>query len=338
MSIVNCHRSIIPLVEIHKKIEDLNVTLLGLDTEKLGALEKIGGKLSLNCTAEYLKLPAGLKNLKVFVVSKGIERLDIQGIEIEELRFSGTGLENTTVIGDDIFKGKISLDNLSGYFPKLEGFREVGKLNIGYLGLNGGSIEIGNIRKINGDFSYWANSNVKAVEFPALEEVTGNFELYSNIKEYHFPELKSIGGKAIISIDYYDEKTFPNLATVGEDMMFQTGYDYYGSRRPAVVLYPALKQVGGTLELRPIGPTPWGDNENTGYLNQTLENLDFLSSLEKVGGIRIHDHGKLASYEAIKKAILTCPEEKWSVENNLYNPTYKQLVEDQQWIKPAIQE
>lgn len=94
----------------------------------------------------------------------------------------------------------------------------------------------------------------------------------------------------------------------------------------------------GTLELRPIGPTPWGDNENTGYLNQTLENLDFLSSLEKVGGIRIHDHGKLASYEAIKKAILTCPEEKWSVENNLYNPTYKQLVEDQQWIKPAIQE
>ena len=154
-----------------------------------------------------------------------------------------------------------------------------------------------------------------------------------------FPaELKSIGGKAIISIDYYDEKTFPNLATVGEDMMFQTGYDYYGSRGPAVVLYPALKQVGGTLELRPIGPTPWGDNENTGYLNQTLENLDFLSSLEKVGGIRIHDHGKLASYEAIKKAILTCPEEKWSVENNLYNPTYKQLVEDQQWIKPAIQE
>ena len=140
-------------MEIHKKIEDLNVTLLGLDTEKLGALEKIGGKLSLNCTAEYLKLPAGLKNLKVFVVSKGIERLDIQGMEIEELRFSGTGLENTTVIGDDIFKGKISLDNLSGYFPKLEGFREVGKLNIGYLGLNGGSIEIGNIRKINGDFS-----------------------------------------------------------------------------------------------------------------------------------------------------------------------------------------
>ncbi len=251
MSIVNCHRSIIPLVEIHKKIEDLNVTLLGLDTEKLGALEKIGGKLSLNCTAEYLKLPAGLKNLKVFVVSKGIERLDIQGIEIEELRFSGTGLENTTVIGDDIFKGKISLDNLSGYFPKLEGFREVGKLNIGYLGLNGGSIEIGNIRKINGDFSYWANSNVKAVEFPALEEVTGNFELYSNIKEYHFPELKSIGGKAIISIDYYDEKTFPNLATVGEDMMFQTGYDYYGSRGPAVVLYPALKQVGGDIGTAP---------------------------------------------------------------------------------------
>ena len=247
-------------------------------------------------------------------------------------------LDTRYTIAHDIFKGKISLENLSGYFPKLEGFREVGKLNIGYLGLNGGSIEIGNIRKINGDFSYWANSNVKAVEFPALEEVTGNFELYSNIKEYHFPELKSIGGKAIISIDYYDEKTFPNLATVGEDMMFQTGYDYYGSRGPAVGLYPALKQVGGTLELRPIGPTPWGDNENTGYSNQTLENLDFLSTLEKVGGIRIHDHGKLASYEAIKKAILTCPEEKWSVENNLYNPTYKQLVEDQQWTKPAGQE
>ena len=55
-------------------------------------------------------------------------------------------------------------------------------------------------------------------------------------------------------------------------------------------------------------------------------------------GLRIRKHDKLASFAAIKAAVLTCPEDKWQVEDNLYNPTYKQLVEEGQWTKPNIQE
>ena len=154
----------------------------------------------------------------------------------------------------------------------------------------------------------------------------------------HFPKLTTIGGDATMSIDLYDEETFPLLATVGGNMIIQTGYSYYGDRGPLEILYPSLKQVGGTLDLRPLGPNVSSDNDDVNYKNTKWENLDFLSSLEKIGGLRIRKHDKLASFAAIKAAVLTCPEDKWQVEDNLYNPTYKQLVEEGQWTKPNIQE
>ena len=171
-----------------------------------------------------------------------------------------------------------------------------------------------------------------------LEEIGGNFKLYSSSVKEHFPKLTTIGGDATMSIDLYDEETFPLLATVGGNMIIQTGYSYYGDRGPLEILYPSLKQVGGTLDLRPLGPNVSSDNDDVNYKNTKWENLDFLSSLEKIGGLRIRKHDKLASFAAIKAAVLTCPEDKWQVEDNLYNPTYKQLVEEGQWTKPNIQE
>jgi len=50
------------------------------------------------------------------------------------------------------------------------------------------------------------------------------------------------------------------------------------------------------------------------------------------------NHKALASYEGLKKAIKSCPETNWIVEDNLYNPTYKQLAEDGLWTLPAEEE
>ena len=124
---------------------------------------------------------------------------------------------------------------------------------------------------------------------PDLEEVSGNFELYSNIKEFHFPKLKTVGGSAMMSINNYDDETFPLLESVGGDMTFQTGYvswnNFYG---PDKILYPSLRIVGGVLDIRPRTPDPWSSDPSE--LNNTLTNLDFLSEVESIGGFRIENH------------------------------------------------
>lgn len=317
---------------------DFSIATAGILSDNIASLESVGGTLTIKSSAERLQFPSSLKSLKTLVLANGIGEVDLRGVQIDELRFTGTGLETTTVIADDRFNGGIKLENLGGYMPKLQGFHEIEWLTISSLSLREGTVEINGIRKINGDFSYWVNYNIKPVSLSDLEEIGGNFKLYSSSVKEHFPKLTTIGGDATMSIDLYDEETFPLLATVGGNMIIQTGYSYYGDCGPLEILYPSLKQVGGTLDLRPLGPNVSSDNDDVNYKNTKWENLDFLSSLEKIGGLRIRKHDKLASFAAIKAAVLTCPEDKWQVEDNLYNPTYKQLVEEGQWTKPNIQE
>ncbi|WP_065220300.1 MULTISPECIES: hypothetical protein [Butyricimonas] len=312
---------------------NFDITLAGANPEQFAALESVGGTFTLNFTLDEFKFPAKLKKLGTLVINSGIKRLDIRGIEINEIQFNGTGLENTTLVGDNVFNGTFSLQNLGGYFPKLEGFRELKELNIGYLSMGGNTLEIAGVRKINENFSYWANSNVSGILLTDLEEVCGDFELFSNIKTFHFPKLKTIGGNATISINDYDNESFPLLQSVGGNMIFGTGYqDNWGSYGPEKVLYSALRTVGGILDIRPAAPSPWGDNQTA--FNKKLDNLDFLSGLESIGGFRLVNHEAMVSYEGLKKAISTCPASKWQVEGNGYNPTYEELANQQQWTKP----
>lgn len=145
--------------------------MAGLNPEQLGELERVGGTLALNFVSEDFKFPAKLENLGTLVISSGIKRLDVRGIEIDEIQFNGTGLENTTVVGNDVFNGNFNLQNLGGYFPKLEGFKEINALTIGYLGMSGDAVEIASVRKVNGNFSYWANSNVTGISFPIWKKL-----------------------------------------------------------------------------------------------------------------------------------------------------------------------
>ena len=307
---------------------DCSLGIGGFDPEKVGSLESVGGTLSLSLTAEKLQLPATLKSLSKLNVSAGITELDLRGVGIDVISFNGTGLENTTIIGDDVFKGDFNLQNLNGHFPKLKGFREVGSLTIGYLGLSNDDVEIATIRKVNGNFSYHANSNVTGITLTDLEEIVGDFDLFSNIKWYHFPKLKTIGGNALVSIQSYDENSFPALTTVKGDFRFDSGYFNWGQDySPEMIEYPSLEEVGGVLEISPLVG-------EASYENTKWTSLDFFGKLRKVGGLRITNHKSLVSYEALKTAILSCPEGKWDVVGNKYNPTYKQLVEENQWTMP----
>ena len=70
--------------------------------------------------------------------------------------------------------------------------------------------------------------------------------------------------------------------------------------------------------------------------NATLTSLDFLSSLDSIGGFRILRHTALTDYSALKNCIATCPAENWDVvgNNNGYEPTYEDLTVNNLWTKP----
>lgn len=113
-----------------------------------------------------------------------MSEIDLRGVEMEELLLQGSDMSTTVVKGDDVFAGSIVMSGLS---PQFQGFKEIGSLKLNYLSNNGGTTNIAGINKITGDFSYWNNSNIQEIIMPDLQEVGGIFDLYSNIKEFHFP-------------------------------------------------------------------------------------------------------------------------------------------------------
>lgn len=311
---------------------DCSLQLAGLDISKLASLESIGGKLTLSVTAEQLQMPAKLTAIGTLVLSAGIGELDIRGMNIGEIQFSGSDLENTTLRGDAAFAGGFNLNGLKGQLPQLDGFEEIAYLTCSdYLSMSGQELTVAGIRKINGDISFRCNASVNGVYFPDLEEVAGNFDLYSNFASSTFPggfpKLTTIEGNAEISI-YPVASTFPVLATVGGDCSVASGYSSLG---PSI--YPALRQVGGTLEIVPQGRTTGSTIPST--KNTTLTNLDFISALESIGGFRILRHTALTDYSALKNCIATCPAANWDVvgNGNAYEPTYEDLVEGNLWKK-----
>lgn len=306
-----------------------SISIAGFNPEQLASLESIGGTLSLTATGS-VKMPAKLKKVGKISLGSGMSEIDLRGVEMEELLLQGSDMSTTVVKGDDVFAGSIVMSGLS---PQFQGFKEIGSLKLNYLSNNGGTTNIAGINKITGDFSYWNNSNIQEIIMPDLQEVGGIFDLYSNIEEFHFPELKTIGGDTRICVNTTDERSFPKLEKVGGNLLIQTGYEQYGNVYEPVLYYPLLKTVGGTLYLR-----PYGYNETQNMQNTKLTDLNFLVSLESIGGFKIVNHKALASYEGLKKAIKSCPETNWIVEDNLYNPTYKQLAEDGLWTLPAEEE
>ena len=166
---------------------DFSIATAGILSDNIASLESVGGTLTIKSSAERLQFPSSLKSLKTLVLANGIGEVDLRGVQIDELRFTGTG--------------GIKLENLGGYMPKLQGFHEIEWLTISSLSLREGTVEINGIRKINGDFSYWVNYNIKPVSLSDLEEIGGNFKLYSSSVKEHFPKLTTIGGDATMSID-----------------------------------------------------------------------------------------------------------------------------------------
>ena len=318
---------------------NFDINLLGFDLNKLAALQRIGGKATFNFKKEeVLQFPSSLKEIGELMVSTGYYKtLNLKNIQVNRLTISGNSdFTDMKIIADDVFKGELSFSsmwNASTQLPQMEGFKEVAGLT-----LNATfdiSILSERITRINGDFVY-NSSNFTELPMNKLEEVTGNFYIYETSygakAQFYFPVLKNIGGNARISIytDYAGTE-FPALETIGGNFALHTGFGTYG---PATILYPSLKKVGGTLGLYPQGYANDTQNIDVSANNNVRADLDFLSGLESIGGFKAINHKALYSYEGLKKAIATCPADKWDVTGNLYNPSYEDLTKKNQWIQP----
>ncbi len=320
---------------------NFNVTLPKFELTKLGSLKRIGGDAAFNFKEEdELSFPLSLKEVGGITVATGYYKtLNLKGIEVGHITLSGNTYSDINIIADDVFNGKLVISNMwspTSPLPTLTGFKEIGGLTISNASFDASGLsEI--IIRINGDFEYSPGS---ATEFSLdnLTEVTGNLYIYGasyyTKTIFRFPKLDKIGGNARISIysDYTDEQ-FPALESIGGDFALHSGFDNSG---PSTILYPSLKRVGGTLTMYPQGYVGSTQNDNvlTTGTNTTRTNLDFLSGLESIGGFRIINHSALISYEGLKKAITTCPRDRWQTTGNLYNPTYEDLTEKNQWTKP----
>lgn len=319
-----------------------NINLLGFDLSKLGALQRIGGEATFNFKEEeVLQFPATLKEIGGVTVSVGYYKtLNLKGIQVKRITISGSNdFKDISIIADDVFNGELvisSMWNAASPLPKLEGFKEVAGLTISNATFDISDLSE-RITRINGNFIY-NPGNLTEFTMNKLEEVTGNFHIYGasyyTKTIFRFPLLKKIGGGARISIyaDYTEEQ-FPVLDSIGGNFDLHTGYDKSG---PETILYPSLKKIGGTLALYPQGHIGEGQNDNvlTTGSNTTRTNLDFLSGVESLGGFKVINHKALKSYKGLKKAITTCPAGKWSVSGNLYNPSYEDLTEKNQWTQP----
>ena len=321
---------------------NFSINLLGFDFGKLDALQRIGGEATFNFKEEeVLKFPASLKEIGGVTVSVGYYKtLNLKGIQVNRITISGgNDFTGMNIIADDVFNGELMIINMwdtAAPLPQLEGFKEVAGLTISNAAFDISDLSE-RITRVNGDFIFIPGSFTEFA-MNKLEEVTGNFYIYGasyyTKTLFRFPLLKSIGGSARISIyaDYTEEQ-FPVLESIGGNFDLHTGYDKSG---PENILYPTLKKVGGTLALYPQGHIGEGQNDNvlTTGSNTTCTNLDFLAGLESIGGFKVINHKALVSYEGLKNAITTCPVGKWSVSGNLYNPSYKDLAEKNQWTQP----
>ena len=323
--------------------EDFGLTLYALnDVSQLSSLQSVGGEFSLTISSGTYQFPENLTQIGTYTVPSGMTtELDISGRQIGKLVFRGTsGYAGMTLTADDVFDGDIEITSLGGALPTLEGMKEINNFTANTTSSSARSIvyEINNVTKIHGDFSITQNFNCSEFHMDALEEVDGRFYIYassSSSGSHYFPSLKTIGGEARIALyNGYHEQTFPKLETVGGDLTIKSGYGT-GSSSIDEILYPSLTTVAGTLIISPNGYTSDTSNiESSSYQNSLLTNLDFLSSLQYLGGFRIFYHTALTSYEGLKNAIASCPEDNWYVVNNLYNPTYTDLAVYGLWTMP----
>jgi len=221
--------------------------------------------------------------------------------------------------GPDHFDGDFYLEDIN--ISSLEGFKDIAaSFTLRFSSRPPEAMAEFNVEKVSGDFTLSAQ-NFPGLSFPFLESVDGTLTLQGTTNP-SLPKLKN-AGKLVSQLMFADGGilSFTALETVNGDCTIYTR-QYRGYIDE--VQMPRLRTVEGILLVGSSDPY---------YINQTLTNLDGLSSLTSVGGVTLQYNGALTDYSGLKNAISSLNAANWIVSSNAYNPTYQDLLEGK-WVMP----
>ncbi|PXX97081.1 hypothetical protein DF185_18845 [Marinifilum breve] len=181
------------------------------------------------------------------------------------LNFEGKDYDITTLIGLEEVKGTLEINSCGAKNVNITGIKKINKFYFNY------------------------SSEIEALSFSDLEEVTEDFEISSleNLASFAAPKLSSVGNDFIIkACVILTDIQLPKLTSITGQLIF------YG------------------------GSSSWNAS------NSIITNMDAFSALSNVGSVDINYAGNLNDFSGLKNVIGSLTEDKWSVQNCMYNPDY----------------
>jgi len=290
---------------------DLTIEYFSNTDLDLNELQSVEGELSLNSFyfAKAIELPK-LKECSKLVIKShtSLKTLDLnllnkcEDVEITKL----TALENI---------------NLS----KIE---KLVSAKLTYLS-SISSIHLPQV--IEGNLDY---SGKDSIEFIGLESVLGTFSasvLNSGIT-FHLKGIKSIGsfklsGTKLITVSLEDVEEIGDLylglnylTTLSAPKLKKiTNLTLYRTYVLKDIVCPLLTEISEKLSLS--GGSSWGKSK------MLMENVNIFSALNTIGSLEIKYCGNLKDFSGLKNAINSLSEDNWTVNNNLYNPSYQDILD-----------
>lgn len=292
----------------------------------------------------YGKYP--LKNLNLSSLEKIENELYIRDIPMEIISLPALkavggnmtlwGVQSMTTLEMPALtqiKGKFNLSN-ANLLPSLD----LSKLTeLGAIDLTG-CLKLAIIKspKETGSVTvnFASNADCLLPLFEGLETVTEEFSLSScsNTAEFNIKNIKKIktfkfndgaqGAKLTLAaateiesleIGSYRlvELNAPNLAKVG-DIKFSSIWSL------ATINIPVLKTVGNFS---------MAEHGSWNASNARMTNLDAFAGITSMESVTIEYCGKLADFSGLSQIISGLANDKWSISNCAYNPTYQEMVD-----------
>lgn len=155
------------------------------------------------------------------------------------------------------------------------------------------------------------DGDLESLSFDAVEEIDSLFANTGKYQYLSFPELKHVRA---INYCQYNLKKFsaPKLEVIGKaefEFMWVAEYEF-----------PSLKEITGELRF-------WGASSKYSAGSCTITDLNGFSSVQKIGSVYIRWCPKLNDFSAFKNALPSLTEDKWKVEECMYNPTYQDMLD-----------
>jgi hypothetical protein len=289
------------------------------------SLSSVGGDFNLS-DMQALTDISGLKGLQKVGGNFALQNLPV--LADEDL----TGFSALKTIGGDLLFLAVPFKNFSGFATtRLQsvsiyggGVTTIQQIDLSGVdiatkvlisGVTGGATVKGK-DVLNGDLDL-ESSDVSLSGFKQVNNFTFSYYDYDPAPSTPTKTLalQKVGGDLNITIYGYSALSLPNLASVNGIFNISTGYDIYSL---SDIQAPLLTKIGGMLS---VGGT------NSFAPNTLMTNLNGFSSLTSVQGVTIRDNQALTDFTGLKNAIPSFSSANWSVSDNLYDPSYQDMVD-----------